>query len=146
MLNFFRAEAERRQSQGESTGLIYAIEEPETSQHFSNKKILAEALIVLSKAKNTQVILTTHSGIIVKMLQFKDLRLVENKNEGNRCIKPVQSNLLIYPSLNEINFTAFGEVTEEYHDELYGLIMRNQWMNEYESGKEKNLYKRISRP
>lgn len=140
LLNFFRAEAERRQSQGESTGLIYAIEEPETSQHFSNQKILAEALIVLSKAKNTQVILTTHSGIIVKMLQFKDLRLVENKNEGNRCIKPVQSNLLIYPSLNEINFTAFGEVTEEYHDELYGLIMRNQWMNEYESGKEKRTY------
>ena len=33
LLNFFRAEAERRQAETESPGVIYAIEEPETSQH-----------------------------------------------------------------------------------------------------------------
>ena len=45
LLNFFRAEAERRMSLCDGTGVIYAIEAPETSQHFSNQKILAEALI-----------------------------------------------------------------------------------------------------
>ena len=37
LLNFFRAEAERRQQDGNHTGIIYAIEEPETSQHFANQ-------------------------------------------------------------------------------------------------------------
>ena len=43
LLNFFRAEAERMQSNTESDGLIYAIEEPETSQHVAHQKILMKA-------------------------------------------------------------------------------------------------------
>ena len=44
LLNFFRAEAERRAEEGDNTGIIYAIEEPETSQHFNNQRILIDAL------------------------------------------------------------------------------------------------------
>lgn len=45
-----------------------------------------------------------------------------------------------YPSLNEINFTSFGEVTEEYHDELYSYLYSNKtgevkWIEEYKNGK-----------
>jgi hypothetical protein len=47
---------------------------------------------------------------------------------------------LPYPSLNEINFTSFGEVTEEYHDELYSYLYSNKtgevkWIEEYKNGK-----------
>lgn len=42
--------------------------------------------------------------------------------------------------LNEINFTSFGEVTEEYHDELYSYLYSNKtdevrWIEEYINGK-----------
>lgn len=143
LLNFFRAEAERRQEEGDGTGIIYAIEEPETSQHFANQKILADALIGLSKTANTQVILTTHSGVIVKRLQYEDLRLISANEQGDKYITSIQSGLLGYPSMNEINFTAFGEVTEEYHDELYGFISGQGWMQDYESGKPQRLYIRL---
>lgn len=62
LLNFFRAEAERRCQEQGNTGVIYAIEEPETSQHSDNQRILIEAFKTLASAANTQVILTTHSS------------------------------------------------------------------------------------
>lgn len=145
LLNFFRAEAERRMSLCDGTGVIYAIEAPETSQHFSNQKILAEALIQLSDAPNTQVILTTHSGVIVKALKCDDLRLVRRNANGEKEVGLAKSGLLGYTSLNEVNFTAFGEVTEEYHDELYGFIESNGLMGEYEAGKNTIQYIKIKR-
>ena len=45
--------------------------------------------------------------------------------------------------MNEVNYTAFGEITEEYHDELYGFIYGNGWMNEYESGKPQRPYNQL---
>jgi len=57
LLNFFRAEAERRAEEGDNTGIIYAIEEPETSQHTENQKKLIEAFKSLSQAGNVQVII-----------------------------------------------------------------------------------------
>ncbi len=140
LLNFFRAEAERRQKENNSTGLIYAIEEPETSQHFSNQKILVDALIELSKATNTQVVLTTHSGVIVKKLKYENLRLVIANAVGEKTVIPVQRGLLVYPSMNEVNYTAFREVTEEYHDELYGYIVAQNWLQDYETGKTQIAY------
>lgn len=145
LLNFFRAEAERREEQEDSTGIVYAIEEPETSQHFSNQRILADALIALSDTPNTQVIMTTHSGVIVKKLQYRDLRLITTNEAGNKRILPVEGGLLGYPTLNEVNYLAFGEATEEYHDELYGFIEENNWLAEYENGKPRRRYIKIMR-
>jgi len=144
LLNFFRAEAERRQEEN-NTGIIYAIEEPETSQHFTNQKILAEAMSELSQTPNTQVILTTHSGVIVKKFQFSNLRLVATNNEGNKYVSQIQSSMLVYPSLNEVNYTAFGEATEEYHDELFGFIEKQGWLDVYEQGKPRRPYIRENR-
>lgn len=143
LLNFFRAEAERRQEAGDGTGIIYAIEEPETSQHFANQKVLADALIQLSTAPNTQIIMTTHSGVIVKQLRYSNLRMVSEDENGNKVISPVHAGLLAYPSMNEVNYTAFGEVTEEYHDELFGYIFSQGWLNDYENGKPQRAYIRL---
>lgn len=54
-----------------------------------------------------------------------------------QLIKP---GVLGYTSLNEINYIAFNEITEEYHDELYGYIESNHWLTEYESGKPQMKY------
>ena len=91
------------------------------------------------------MILTTHSGVFVKKLQFDDLRLVAVNGAGDKCVTPIQSSLLVYPSLNEVNYTAFGEVTEEYHDELYGFIEGHGWLTDYENGKPQIPYIRVKR-
>lgn len=139
LLNFFRAEAERRLQEKNIHKIIYAIEEPETSQHTENQKKLIDAFIKLSENKNTQVILTTHSPNIVKKLDFSNLRLIKVEDK-NKSVSEVVKEQLPYPSLNEVNFSAFSEVTEEYHNELYGYIEENSWLNEYKLGKTTKKY------
>lgn len=134
LLNFFRAEAERRMEEGDNTGIIYAIEEPETSQHPNNQRLLIKALKQLAQTRNTQVLLTTHSPIIVKELDFDNLRLILADNDEKRII-PVEPAVLRYPSLNEVNYIAYGEATEEYHDELYGFLYERHWFDNYKEGK-----------
>ena len=68
LLNFFRAEAERLRDERKVPNMIYAIEEPETSQHPDHQKKLIEAFITLSKSKHTQIILTTHSPGVARLL------------------------------------------------------------------------------
>jgi len=141
LLNFFRAEADRRKNNRPVHDVIYAIEEPETSQHPNHQKKLIDALIALSKANHTQIILTTHSPSLVKMLDFEHLKLVQSKG-GSKEIVNVEKHKLPYPSLNEINFIAFDESNEEYHNELYGFIEHKSWMREYKEGKPLINYNR----
>lgn len=141
LLNFFRGEVERRFNEGDNTGIIYAIEEPETSQHTDNQRKLIEALKTLSEALNVQVVLTTHSAYIVKQLDFSNLRLIVEEN-GVKTMKDVLPGQLQYPSLDEVNYVAFGEITEEYHDELYSHIEFQGWKNTYCAGKSTRLYHR----
>jgi predicted ATP-dependent endonuclease of OLD family len=144
LLNFFRAEAERRKNDRNVPDVIYAIEEPETSQHPDHQKKLIEALISLSQAEHTQVILTTHSPSLVKMLNFEHLRLVQNKDDSKEIIS-VERHELPYPSLNEVNFLAFSETNQEYHNELYGFIELEGWLNEYTEEKSTLKYFKESR-
>ena len=141
LLNFFRAEAERRFQNGDSTGVIYAIEEPETSQHTANQRVLIQALKTLAGSPHTQVILTTHSGVIVKELDYSNLRLVSDV-DNQKQVLDVEPGVLRYPSLNEVNFAAFGEVAEEYHNELYGFLKFQGWYNDYKLGKPQFPYDR----
>ena len=144
LLSFFRAEAERRRTEADSTGIIYAIEEPETSQHAENQKLLIYALKELAQADNTQVILTTHNANIVKQLNFANLRLVSYEDEM-KTVKNVLPNNLPYPSLNEVNYIAFKEITEEYHNELYGWIESEGQLGNYKTGKATMPYIKLSR-
>lgn len=138
LLNFFRAEAERRREEKNVPDIIYAIEEPETSQHPNHQRKLIEAFIELSKTNNTQIILTTHSPSIVKLLKFKHLKLIK-ENNGIEIVN-IEKADLPYPSLNEVNYLAFGESNEEYHNELYGYIARESKLNSYNKGKEEINY------
>jgi predicted ATP-dependent endonuclease of OLD family len=143
LLNFFRAEAERRKNECHSPDIIYAIEEPETSQHPNHQRRLIEAFIDLSRSENTQVILTTHSPSIVKLLEFEHLKLV--KSHPRKEVVNVDRNELPYPSLNEVNFLAFGESDDEYHNELYGFIESENLMDEYKNGLATIKYIRVKK-
>lgn len=144
LLNFFRAEAERRRNESAATAdMIYAIEEPETSQHPSHQSQLIEAFKALAKANNTQIMLTTHSPAIVKLLDFEHLKLIQNNPDKE--VIDVERNNLPYPSLNEVNFVAFNETNDEYHNELYGYIESEGRLSDYKIGKTMMSYVKIKK-
>jgi len=139
LLNFFRAEAERKKADNKIPSIIYAIEEPETSQHAEHQKVLIKSFKELAETSDTQIMITTHSATLVKELNFENLRLISIDN-GSRTIKTVEPNQLPYSSLNEVNYLAFSEVTEEYHNELYGFIDAKGYLPEFEKDKSTVQY------
>ena len=136
LLNFFRAEAERKQSEKGAPNIIYAIEEPETSQHADFQRALINALKDLAKKPFVQVLITTHSSTIVKELSHQNLRMIAN-DSGNISVYDVERGLLPYVSLNEASYLAFdGEASVEYHDELYGHLQHLAMQDNEENYRE----------
>ena len=142
LLNFFRAEVERRQSEAKNTSVIYAIEEPETSQHYGNQRKLIHALQSLAQAANTQIIITTHSATIVKELSFENIRIIR-MDQTHKVVEHTLPSQLPYPSLNEVNYLAFGEISEEYHNELFGYLEAQGLFNAYTQGKPLVQYNQL---
>lgn len=140
LLNFFRAEAEKRKAEKNSPSIIYAIEEPETSQHIQHQMQLISALKSLAIREGIQVILTTHSSDIVKKLNFSDLRLLSRKIDCCTTeVKDVERYTLPYPSLNEVNYVAFEDASEEFHNELYGFLQEKASVEDDKNEKEKDF-------
>ena len=77
LLNFFRAKAEQ-DAEGNNTGLIYAIEEPETSQHPHHQVMLIRALEELVATSDCQVFVSTHTPVLARRFDQNSLRLVSN--------------------------------------------------------------------
>lgn len=73
------------------------------------------------------------------------MRLISQNEENNRCVQSVIPNQLPYPSLNEINYIAFRDLTEEYHNELYGYIEIEELLSDYKAGKATITYNKIQR-
>jgi len=143
LISFFRAEAERRQRESGLPSVVYAIEEPETSQHPEYQRALIAAMATLSEAAGTQIILTSHSPEIVKKLKFKNLLLIAGQQPGD--IRNVQESELPYPSLNEVNFSAFDESSFEYHNELYGFIEAEGNLGAFKAGQSTMPYNKLNR-
>lgn len=125
LLNFFIAEVENKKNTDISTNIIYAIEEPETSQHIEHQNKMIETLKSLVRTDNTQIILTTHSSNIVKQLDFNNLRMIIKSDTNLTKITNIDKKILNYPSLNEVNYFAFNEPSIEFHNELYGYLQNN---------------------
>lgn len=92
ILNYFRAEAEDKSS---NNGVIYAIEEPETSQHPDYQRMLMNSLIKLSKNENHQVIITTHSPELAKMVKDNNIIFIKRDDDGVPVIEAEVDNKLI---------------------------------------------------
>jgi putative ATP-dependent endonuclease of the OLD family len=82
LLNFFRAKAEQQAKERSDAPIIYAIEEPETSQHPHNQRLLVSALMDLSL--DNQIIITTHTPVLARMLPDQCLRYIHLKNDESR--------------------------------------------------------------
>ena len=85
LLNFFRAKVEE-EAEGNAADSIYAIEEPETSQHPHNQVMLVKALEDLAERPGCQVFLSTHTPVLARRFSQETLRLV-TKQEGRPVIR-----------------------------------------------------------
>ncbi len=81
--SFFHAEAERKNDGNSNANIIYALEEPETSQHPKNQRMLLESLEELPADGGRQVILTTHSPGFASDLSLTSLRFLDRDDTGN---------------------------------------------------------------
>lgn len=86
LLSFFRAEAERRRTEKMALSVIYAIEEPETSQHPDNQRLLVQALKELGADDNTQVLVTSHTPGLAGLLPSDSLRYVRKQADGTATV------------------------------------------------------------
>jgi energy-coupling factor transporter ATP-binding protein EcfA2 len=104
LLNFFRAKAEDAAT-SRGTGTIYAVEEPETSQHPIHQLMLLDAFQELTGQNHAQVILTTHTPTLARKVDRNYLRLVLVENghpkvlHGNEdsTLQTIKSTLGVLP-------------------------------------------------
>lgn len=78
LLNFFRAKAEELAS-GTGRDVIYAVEEPETSQHPNHQLMLLDAFEQLVEQGSCQVMLTTHTPTLARRVKQEYLRLITRR-------------------------------------------------------------------
>ena len=100
LLNFFRAKAEQLSRETGRSLVIYAIEEPETSQHPNNQRMLLRALSDLSSEE--QVIVSTHTPMLARALPDSCLRYIHINQDKSRKI------LIGGPDTNKVFAESLG--------------------------------------
>lgn len=113
LLNFFRAEAERLRNTKNVPGIIYALEEPETSQHPHHQLLLLDAFRSISEDSKNQVILTTHSPNIARQIGIQDLIFID-KSDGKPSLPTVDESIykLIADELGVLPNFELGDATK----------------------------------
>lgn len=106
LLSYFRAEAERMASQNNKRNIIYAIEEPETAQHPDYQKMILDSLLEIGEDEKHQIIITTHTPEIAKMVSPDDIIFIKKEdgipyiiNDKNFKIKHIAESLGILPTI-----------------------------------------------
>lgn len=111
LLNFFRAEVERKVREGSVTNVIYAIEEPETAQHPDNQKKIIEALMELANQPRCQILITTHVPGLAKLVPIESIRYITKETPGTVIVRGADQNILeevaetlgILPNIEDAN-------------------------------------------
>lgn len=78
LLSFFQAQAEDKKEEKGAPAIIYAIEEPETSQHPEQQIEIIHSLVSLAESPDTQVVFTTHSANLVCEIPIGSIRYIDN--------------------------------------------------------------------
>lgn len=93
LLNFFRAEAEKVVA-GSQRKVIYAIEEPETSQHPNYQVMLMKALLDLGAQENRQILVTTHVPALAGLIPIEGVRYVTKDDNGLPVVRMPSADVL----------------------------------------------------
>lgn len=127
-------------------GIIF-IDEPELSMHPSwQKKILSyyKGLFTKDGCQKSQILVATHSeGVIAEALKDTKAKILVLKIDKSTHVYPADIQVpLVLKNMSsaEINYQAFGVVSTDYHNALYGYIDAEGWMEEYKQGKKNFSY------
>ena len=93
LFGFFRAAAERKLADNTERGIIYAIEEPETSQHPNSQLLILSSLNDIAKGGREQVLLTTHTPVLASRLDERSIRFVTRNEQDRPCIRNIGSEM-----------------------------------------------------
>lgn len=114
--------------------------------HPSAQDKLLQSLNDLST--NHQIFITTHSPYLLKNFDSEKNKLSIFSRDGHtiNIEDDIQLNLFPYsPSWGEINYKAFGVVSEEFHNELFGLLHnKTKENNKTYNGGNRTVSKRIA--
>lgn len=105
LLSYFRADAEEQLHENIDRQIIYAIEEPETSQHPDFQRMILSTLLELSEKNTHQIILTSHTPEIAKMVNINQLIFIKKdkkhipyvESDDNNKTKGIAESLGILP-------------------------------------------------
>lgn len=85
LLGFLQAQTQSFKLKNPDRGIIYAVEEPETSQHPDNQRAILQALQELAENEGFQVLTTTHTPNFARLLPTEVFRFLE-VNGGSRIL------------------------------------------------------------
>lgn len=109
---------------GASKPILFFIDEPETFLHPQAQNRLLDALEKISG--KSQIFIITHSPYLLKKYKQETHSMnIFSKYEGLNKIEAGEEFDLFgssSPSWGEINYYAFGVLSVEFHNELYGFI------------------------
>lgn len=106
LFSFFRATTESTLFEGKN--IIYAVEEPETSQHPDAQKMIVTTFREMTEKNGCQIIITTHVPGLAGMLPLESLRYITNSEgypevasgaEDEEMLKRIADTLGVYPDL-----------------------------------------------
>ncbi len=93
LISFFKAEAERLKREYDDRGVIYAIEEPETSQHPDKQKLLVEAFSDMADKEGCQIVITTHVPALAEQLPIDSIRHIFKNRDGEIKVNSNQEDV-----------------------------------------------------
>lgn len=96
LISFFKAEAERIKREYQDRGVIYAIEEPETSQHPDKQKLLVEAFSDMAEKDGCQIVITTHVPALAEQLPVESIRHIFKDQTGEVQISSNEEQVYEY--------------------------------------------------
>lgn len=103
---------------------IFMIDEPELHLHPRAQEKLGA--ILLDEARNSQIVISSHSPYLLKVLARSCSMVVCRKTDGTFEVAQVSRSSGLFPwspSFGEVNYLAFRIPTIEFFNELYGYIM-----------------------
>ena len=110
--------------EGTSKPILFFIDEPETFLHPQAQNKLVDALEKISN--KSQIFIITHSPYLLKKYKKETHSMnVFSKDAGLNKVDPGKEFDLFgtsSPTWGEINYYAFGVISVEFHNELYGFI------------------------
>ncbi|MDR2251504.1 MAG: ATP-binding protein [Endomicrobium sp.] len=124
------------------TPIMFFIDEPETFLHPQAQNKLLDALEKISE--ESQIFVITHSPYLLKKYK-KDTHLLNifEKDNGFNKQPKLDVELALFgklsPTWGEINYRAFGFITEDFHNELYGFIQAKAVSEDIENEKEEQF-------